>query len=184
MSDQTPPTPPTPPAPPAGSGLPTGPLSPEQDKLFASLSHAIPGGIAALTVLFGLIGSGWAMSILGVGIFAGFSWLMLLAVAAPAVFYFVFGPRGAWTKQESLEGLNFQIWVVGLHAVVGIIAAIVGRSVYGFGDVGGIIAFLNVLGVINLALLAASIFFSLQGYLAVNKGGAYRYPVTPIRFVK
>lgn len=182
MSDQTPPTPPTPPAPPT-SAAPAGPLSPEQDKLFASLSHAIPGGLAALALLFTLIAGGWLIQFVGFGIFAGFSWVMILAVAAPAVFYFVFGPRGAWTKQESLEALNFQIWIVGIHIVVGIIGAIVSNPL-AYAGLGGAVVFLNILGVINLALLAASIFFSLQGYLAVNKGGAYRYPVTPIRFVK
>ena len=96
MSQQVPPPPP-PPAPGSAGGPP---LSPEQERLWAMLSHLL--SFVAAYVALGFV--------------------------APLVVMLVFGPRSALVRAHAVESLNFNLsWL--LYAVVGAILAIVGIGV-------------------------------------------------------
>lgn len=191
--------PPVPPTPPAGGPAPqpVGPLTPEQDKNFAGLSHLLGGAVAALATLFAL----W--SLIPTGTIVGAIWvgprniiyiLLILAVIPSIIFYFVYKDRGPWTAQESKEALNFQIWVAGASIVLWILSVILvlilGQSqafAYSLLSTGGLALFnivMIVLTLVVLALAAINVWFSWNGYNAIKRNEAYRYPILPVRFVK
>jgi len=130
---------------PTPGATPAAPLTPAEDKQWASFAHF--GGV-------------------------------LLFVPA-LIIYLVFKDRGALTRQESKEALNFQItymiaWIA-LSIVVsftGAIFAIIG--LWPLARVLDLLPFLLYLG--NAAL-------SIVGGLRVNSGGSYRYPVA-LRLIK
>lgn len=184
--------PPTPPTPPAGGAAPqpTGPLTPEQDKNYAGLSHLLGGAVAALAAVFALFSlipsSGW-----GITLWTGpsnFCFILLILAAVPSViFYFVYKDRGAWTAQESKEALNFQIWVAMASVVLWIVASIIYNAVATSIFTGGYGGFNVVSIVVSLAvaaLAALNAWFSWNGYNAVKGNSAYRYPILPVRFIK
>jgi len=130
---------------PTPGATPAAPLTPAEDKQWASFAHF--GGV-------------------------------LLFVPA-LIIYLVFKDRGALTRQESKEALNFQItymiaWIA-LSIVVsftGAIFAIIG--LWPLARVLDLLPFLLYLG--NAAL-------SIVGGLRVNSGSSYRYPVA-LRLIK
>jgi len=147
-------TEPTPAPAPQPAPQPAGPLSAEDDALYAKLSH-----------------------ILGI-----------LGILPSLIIFLVFKDRGARTRVESKEALNWQITVLGayiaLWIVVGILSAIIGVATatsYSSALAGaGIISLLSLLpGLVWIA----NVVFSIIGFVKVNQGGSYRYPVA-IRLVK
>lgn len=80
------------------------------------------------------------------------------------IIWLVFRERSGFVDQEAKKALNFQITVV-----IGWVAA-------------GIVGALPVVGLLgsllSLAVWVTSIVFSVQGYQAVQRGQAYKYPVT------
>lgn len=138
MTDATPqPAPPQP--------TPAAPLTPAEDKQWASFAH-----------------------------FGG-----LLGFLPSLIIYLVFKDRGALTRQESKEALNWQITftigVIALQIVGAIFAAIaITSGAYGLAGIGGWLVFL---------LWVANAIFSIMGGVKVNSGGAYRYPFA-IRLIK
>jgi uncharacterized Tic20 family protein len=124
---------------------PAAPLTPAEDKQWASFAHF--GGV--------------------------------LGILPSLIIFLVFKDRGALTRQESKEALNWQITftigIIALNILVGILGLIL--SGLGAFAVGGLLGFLPfLLWVLNIVL-------SIIGGIKVNGGGAYRYPFA-IRLIK
>jgi uncharacterized protein len=99
-------------------------------------------------------------------------WAMLAQIGAifigfisPLIVMLVFGPRNAFVKQESTEGLNFQITVAIAYVVSFVLMFIII----------GIFLFF-VVWILNLI-------FCIMAGVKNNQGVEYRYPIS-IRFVK
>ena len=121
---------------------PAPPLSPAEDKQWASLAHF--GGIL-----------GWL---------------------PPLIIWLIFKDRGRLTNQEAKEALNWQItWIIAWVASQ-IIGIIIGSFTYGIG-------YLLFGLLIPWALYIVNLVFSILGFVRVNSGGTYRYPVN-FRFIK
>lgn len=149
-------TEPTPAPAPQPAPQPAGPLSAEDDALYAKLSH-----------ILGIIG-----------------------ILPSLIIFLVFKDRGARTRVESKEALNWQITVLGTVIALYIVAAILGAigTAFAFnydtlaisaifGLLAGLVYFLVfVVYVLNLV-------FSIIGFTKVNAGGSYRYPFA-LRLVK
>lgn len=121
------------------------PLSPAEDKQWASFAH-----------------------------FGG-----LLGILPSLIIYLVFKDRGALTRQESKEALNWQITFTIAFIVLQIIVAIVSGALL-FTSAYGLV---TLLGFLPFLLWVANAIFSIMGGVKVNGGGAYRYPFA-IRLVK
>ncbi len=89
---------------------------------------------------------------------------IILGFVGPLIVMLVFGPRDAFTKDQSTEALNFQ-----LTLLIGYIA-------------GTILTFILPLPV-GLIVWVLGLVFAIMGALAANKGEAYRYPFS-LRLVK
>lgn len=90
------------------------------------------------------------------------------------IIWLVFKDRGARTNVEAKEALNWQItWIIVWVAsqIVGIILAFTGVGWLIFGLL------------IPWALYIVNLVFSILGFVKVNSGGSYRYPVN-FRFIK
>ncbi len=103
----------------------------------------------------------------------------ILGILPSLIIFLVFKDRGALTKQESKEALNWQITftigIIVLQILSAIIAAIAFASgAYFLAGLGGWLVFL---------LYVANLIFSIMGGVKVNGGGSYRYPFA-IRLVK
>ena len=106
--------------------------------------------------------------------FAHFGNIILLIPAL--IIYLVFGPRGAKTKVEGKEALNWTINVTGAVVALNILSIIVG-----FIPFVGLLAILFTL--VIWAVLICNLIFAILGGVKVNGGGSYRYPVN-IRWIK
>lgn len=135
----------TDPTPQPAAAQPAAPLTPAEDKQWASFAHF--GGI--------------------------------LGFLPSLIIYLVFKDRGALTRQESKEALNWQItFTIGylaLWILVGIINAIL--------FVTAAWALTGIIGLLPLLLYVANLVFSILGGIKVNGGGAYRYPFA-VRLIK
>ena len=111
-------------------------------------------------------------------LWASLSHFLNIILLIPAlVIYLAFGPRGARTRVESKEALNWTINVTGALVALWILGLILGFiPIIGF--IWGLISFL-----IWLALIIVNVVFSILGGVKVNAGGSYRYPVN-IRWIK
>jgi uncharacterized Tic20 family protein len=86
--------PPQPPPPPSGGGPAGPPLPPDQERLWAMLSHLL--------------------SFVAAYLFLGF--------VAPLIILLVFGPRSAFVRANAVESLNFNLtWL--LYGVIGVVLA-------------------------------------------------------------
>jgi uncharacterized Tic20 family protein len=110
----------------------------------------------------------------------------VLYILPSLIIYLVLKDRGAKTRVESKEALNWQItFLIGyiaLWIVVAILSAIffgiaAATGAYGLVTVSGIIYFLP------LILWLLNVLFSILGGVKVQQGGSYRYPVN-FRFIK
>jgi len=102
------------------------------------------------------------------------------------IIFLVFKDRGALTKQESKEALNWQItWTIAaiaLAIIVGIINAVmIGAAT--LGNYGMILAVSGLLTFITWLPWLINAVLSIIGGVKVNGGGTYRYPVN-FRFIK
>lgn len=154
MTDATPQ--PAAPQPVAPQPVPAGPLTPAEDKQWATFAHF--GGI--------------------------------LGLLPSLIIFLVFKDRGALTRQESKEALNWQITWIGafiiLQIVVAIITGIAVAVTLGSGSYNAYAGLSIVTGLLSFIAwipYLANIVFSIIGGVKVNGGGAYRYPVA-IRLVK
>jgi uncharacterized Tic20 family protein len=103
--------------------------------------------------------------------------LNIILLIPALIIYLVFGPRGARTKVEGKEALNWTINVVGALIILFIVQIIFGFIPF----VGWIIALLAV--IVYWAVIIVNIIFAILGGVKVNAGGSYRYPVN-IRWIK
>lgn len=98
----------------------------------------------------------------------------ILWILPSLIIFLVFKDRGQLTNQESKEALNWQItWII-----VWIASQIVG-AVLAFTGFGWLIFGL----LIPWILYVVNLVFSILGFVKVNSGGTYRYPVN-FRFIK
>ncbi len=90
------------------------------------------------------------------------------------IIFLVFKDRGQLTNQESKEALNWQItWIIVWIAsqIIAVILAFTGIGWLLFGLL------------IPWALYIVNLVFSILGFVKVNGGGTYRYPIN-FRFIK
>lgn len=100
----------------------------------------------------------------------------ILWILPSLIIYLVFKDRGRLTNQEAKEALNWQItWILAWVASQ-IIGIIIGSFTYGIG-------YLLFGLLIPWALYIVNLVFSILGFVRVNSGGTYRYPVN-FRFIK
>jgi len=108
----------------------------------------------------------------------------LLGFLPSLIIYIVFRDRGALTRQESKEALNWQITfsigIILVNAVLWILSAIVVAVANGNPLAGLIVA---IVGLLPLLLWAVNAVLSIIAGLRVNAGGSYRYPFS-IRIIK
>ena len=92
------------------------------------------------------------------------------------IIWLVFKDRGRLTDQEAKEALNWQItWIIAWVASQ-IIGIIIGSFTFGIGYL--------IFGLlIPWALYILNLVFSILGFVRVNSGGTYRYPMN-FRFIK
>ena len=110
-------------------------------------------------------------------LWASLSHFLNIILLIPAlVIYLAFGPRGARTRIESKEALNWTINVTGIVIVGNILSVIFSFIPFGF-----IISLL--ITIILWAVIILNIVFSILGGVKVNAGGSYRYPVN-VRWIK
>lgn len=131
---------------PYSAPTPAAPLTAAEDRQWAMWSHI--GGVLAVFWL------GWV---------------------PPLIFWLVFKDRGALTRQESKESLNFQITVTAalvINAILGVILSIVTLGIWFF-----------VQALLHWAIVIAAVVFSILAGVKVNQGGTYRYPVS-VRLIK
>ena len=124
---------------------------------------------------------------------AGLSHLLgILGWLPSLIIFLVFKDRGAKTKVESKEALNFQLTALAgfivLSIVFGIISGIVTAAsiatASSYGAIGAGFGIASLLTVLPwLIYVLAIVIFSIVGFTKVNAGGSYRYPFA-IRLIK
>ncbi|WAB81066.1 DUF4870 domain-containing protein [Microcella daejeonensis] len=96
----------------------------------------------------------------------------ILGILPSLIIYLVFKDRGAFTRTESKEALNFQITLLGIQIVAYIVGTIL------------IIVFIGFLFyVVTWAAYIAGLIFSILAFLKSKDGQAYRYPFA-LRLIK
>jgi len=110
----------------------------------------------------------------------------ILWILPSLIIYLVFKDRGAKTKVEAKEALNWQITaaiiLVVLWILVGIIGAVITAAAIASGNY-GLSGILTLVGFLPGLLWIANVIFSILGFVKVNGGGSYRYPFA-FRFIK
>jgi len=100
----------------------------------------------------------------------------ILWILPSLIIWLVFKDRGAKTNVEGKEALNWQItWIIVWVASL-IVGVIIGGFTFGIGYLLFTLLIPWVLYIVNLV-------FSILGFVKVNGGGSYRYPVN-FRFIK
>lgn len=103
----------------------------------------------------------------------------ILGFLPALIIFLVFKDRGALTKQESKEALNWQITWIAANIVLAIIIAIISGALSAaanFQNLGMILGVLGLLSFIGWLPYLINVVFSIIGGVKVNGGGAYRYP--------
>jgi len=141
------------PTPQPAAPQPGAPLTPAEDKQWASFAHF--GGI--------------------------------LGFLPSLIIFLVFKDRGALTRQESKEALNWQItWIAAsiiLNIVSSIVTGIAIASATSLAALSTASIVSGLFGFIALLPYLINVVFSILGGVKVNGGGAYRYPFA-IRLIK
>jgi len=100
----------------------------------------------------------------------------ILWILPSLIIWLVFKDRGAKTNVEGKEALNWQItWII-VWVASQIVGLIIGGFTFGVGYLLFTLLIPWVLYIVNLV-------FSILGFVKVNGGGSYRYPVN-FRFIK
>lgn len=110
----------------------------------------------------------------------------ILGILPSLIIYLVFKERGARTRVEAKEGLNWQITVLIIVVVLYILAAILSGVAFAVATSSGSGALLFLPGLVYFLIFAVyvvNLIFSIMGFVKVNGGGAYRYPFA-FRFIK
>jgi uncharacterized protein len=98
----------------------------------------------------------------------------ILGILPSLIIWLIFKDRGTFTNQEGKEALNFQITVLIGYVAVNILGFIIALVTFGIGGLFTLLAFL---------IWAASLVFSILGFVKAKDGVAYRYPFA-IRLIK
>jgi hypothetical protein len=106
--------------------------------------------------------------------FGGILWFL-----PSLIIYLVFKDRGALTRQESKEALNWQITFAIVYIVLVIVISIL-SAVFTFA---GLFALVGLLWFLPFLWYVLNVVFSIVGGVRVNAGGAYRYPFA-LRLIK
>jgi uncharacterized Tic20 family protein len=85
----------------------------------------------------------------------------ILYIVPGLVIWLLFRTRSGFVDQEGKKAVNFQITLL----IALVVVAILGVALPNF-----------LVNLLQLALWIVSLVFSIQGYLAVQRGQAYRYP--------
>jgi uncharacterized Tic20 family protein len=99
----------------------------------------------------------------------------ILGFLPSLIIWLIFKDRGAKTNVEAKEALNFQISLAIVWVVLIIVSTILTAITF------GLFGFLAPL--LFLAVGVVQVIFSILGFVKVNGGGSYRYPVS-IRLIK
>jgi len=99
----------------------------------------------------------------------------ILSFLIPLILWLIFKDRGAKSNIEGKEALNFGITAAIANIAVFIVNAILTAVTFG---IWGLIGW-----ILHLAVWVFVIVFSIQGFIKVNNGGSYRYPIN-IRMIK
>ncbi len=106
--------------------------------------------------------------------FGGILWIL-----PSLIIYLVFKDRGARTRVEAKEALNWQITFLIGFIVLSIICGILNGIFFAIGAA----VLMVVIAWLPFVLCILNVVFSLIGGVKVNGGGSYRYPLAQ-RFVK
>lgn len=98
----------------------------------------------------------------------------ILSFLPALIIYLVFKDRGAFTRQESREALNFQITLLIAYVAVWILTVIITIATFGLGAP---------FGLLTWVIWIAGVIFSIMGFMAAKDGKAYRYPFA-LRLIK
>ncbi|HRN29624.1 MAG TPA: DUF4870 domain-containing protein [Terrimesophilobacter sp.] len=109
----------------------------------------------------------------------------ILGFLPSLIIFLVFKDRGALTKQESKEALNWQITWTATYIVLFIISTIVSVAMAGmiFNNFGLYSLVTGFFGFLVFLPWLINVVLSIIGGVKVNGGGSYRYPVS-IRLIK
>jgi len=95
------------------------------------------------------------------------------------VIFLVFKDRGALTRQESKEALNWLITYTIALAILSIAVSVLGAIL----ALAGAFPLAQLLGNLPFLLYIVNVVFSIMGGIRVNGGGTYRYPFA-LRLIK
>jgi uncharacterized Tic20 family protein len=101
----------------------------------------------------------------------------ILFILPSLIIFLVLKDRGARTRVESKEALNWQITVL-----IAVVALSILSAIFGFIPVIGWIVSL-LLSLVTWAVWIVNIVFSILGGIKVQQGGSYRYPFA-LRLIK
>ncbi len=109
----------------------------------------------------------------------------VLGLLPSLIIFLVFKDRGARTKVESKEALNWQITWIAALIVLSILSTIVSVAMAGmiFDNYGMYLLITGIFGFIAWLPYLANLILSIMGGVKVNGGGSYRYPFA-IRLIK
>ncbi len=121
-----------------------GPVSPQDERTWATLAHLSPF----------------------VGGFVGFP------VLGPLVVYLMYKDRSAFVRANAASALNFQLLLLIVSVVGGVLALIGTLLTVGLA--------LFVVVPVALAIAVGAIVLQVIAAVAANRGEVYRYPLTPV----
>lgn len=111
----------------------------------------------------------------------------ILGFLPALIIFLVFKDRGAKTKVEAKEALNWQITWIAAAIILGILTAIITSilfaTVISFEALAVVSIVSGLLGFISWLPFILNVIFSIIGGVKVNGGGSYRYPFA-IRLIK
>ena len=102
------------------------------------------------------------------------------------IIFLVFKDRGAKTRVEAKEALNWQITWIAAAIVLAILVAIINTILWAaipYSAWGVYLLISGLLTFLSYVPYIANLVFSIIGGVKVNSGGAYRYPVA-VRLIK
>jgi uncharacterized Tic20 family protein len=104
----------------------------------------------------------------------------VLGLLPAVIIWLIFKDRGAKTRVEGKEAVNWIITISGLILVLWIVYIVLQVVSFAAPSV-GIIAF--IVGLLMFAVYVVNVVFAVLGGIAVYRGGSYRYPYN-IRWIK
>lgn len=111
----------------------------------------------------------------------------VLSILPSLIIYLVFKDRGPFVRQEAKEALNWQITIIIVMIVwgivIGILSAVLLPAIAFGGGYGLAVTLSGLFGLLGWLPYILNVVFSIIGGIKVNQGQPYRYPVN-FRFIK